>query len=154
MNKNFIIAFLVFVCIINGNTFSQSVTAFAENNLSFGDVYMGYSKTVNHLDATAAKFRLVHNFAGNPNFIISFTLPGSLVFNSYNVPISFGAATSAYNTTDSPSGRTSFNPNSPLSAKILPNRSFYIWLGGVVNIPTNVIPGTYTGTITVTVVRQ
>ena len=139
--------------LISENAFSQSLFINRLNNLDFGDVYIGYSKTVAHNNASAAKFRLYHTRIGNRNVRITFTLPSSLVNGSYNVPITFGSTTSAYSRYDLTTGRTAFNPNTPLTYNNLPRNAYlYIWLGGAITVPTNVIPGIYTATITVTVV--
>ncbi len=144
---------VLFMLFISTRAYSQGLFVITMNNLDFGDVYIGYSKTVAHTDAGAAKFRTYHTRPGNRNLQITFTLPSSLVYSSYSVPITFGPTTSAYSLTDLPTGRTNFDPQTPLYYYgIRRDINLYIWLGGSVNIPTNVIPGTYTGTITITVV--
>ena len=142
--------FSLFV-LINQNVFSQDVFAFTLNNLDFGDVYIGYSKIVNHTDAGAAKFRLYQNRKNNPNINVTFALPGSLVNGTYSVPVTFGSTTSAWSLTDLPTGRTNFNPNTTLRRRLARNTNLYIWLGGNVIIPVSNIPGVYSGTITVTI---
>jgi hypothetical protein len=129
----------------------QIVIAVTENNLDFGDAYIGYPKTLNHTDAGAAKFRMRQTVRGNPWVAVNFVLPNSLVNGAYSVPVIFGPSTTAYSKTDSPAGRTNFDPNSTLTIRLQRNDFLYIWLGGVINVPTNIIPGVYTTTITVTI---
>lgn len=153
MNKIFSLILIALFLLISENVFSQSLFILTLNNLNFGDVYIGYSKTVTHTNAGAAKFRTYHTYFSNRNIRITFSLPGTLRNGSYTIPISFGSTTSAWSLTDLPTGRTNFNPNNSLTRNNLGrNVSLYIWLGGAITVPTNVIPGIYTATITVTVV--
>lgn len=154
MNKNFTIIFITLFLLINENVFSQNLFINTLNNLNFGDVYIGYSQTVLHTDAGAAKFSLYQDISKDANLQITFTLPGSLINGAYSVPITFSSATTAYSLIDLPTGRTTFNPSTPLTYnKLKRNTNLYIWLGGAVNLPTNIIPGIYTATITLTVVK-
>ena len=154
MNKNFGIILISLCLFIHNNVFSQSLIINTLNNLDFGDVYIGYSSTITHTDAGAAKFIIDHNMqGGNQELQITFTLPGSFNNGSYSVPITFGSTTTAYSLTDLPTGRINFDPNTPLTYyKFKRKDNLYIWLGGTINVPTNIIPGLYTATITVTVV--
>lgn len=129
----------------------QTVIAITENNLDFGDAYIGYSKTLNHTDFGAAKFRMRQTVRGNPWVAVNFVLPNVMVNGAYSVPVIFGPSTTAYSKTDSPAGRTNFNPQSTLTIRLQRNEYLYIWLGGIINVPTNVLPGVYTTTITVTI---
>jgi hypothetical protein len=152
MYKNFGLILIAFFLLTSNTVFSQNVFFFTLNNLDFGDVYIGYSKIVNHTDAGAAKFRTYQNRLNNPNVTITFTLPSTLDNGSYTIPITFGSTTSAYSLTDLPTGRTNFNPNSPLIMRLSRNRNLYLWLGGSINLPASIIPGIYSSTITVTIV--
>jgi len=153
MNKIYGLIFLALFLLISENMFSQSLFISRLNNLDFGDVYIGYPKTVAHNDAGAAKFRTYHTLFFSRNIRITFTLPSSLINGSYTVPVTFSSATSAYSRNDLPTGRTAFSPNTPLTYNGLPRNAYlYIWLGGAITVPINVIPGIYTATITVTVV--
>jgi hypothetical protein len=153
MNKIFSVILIALFLLISENILSQNLFIVTLNNLDFGDVYIGYSKTINHIDAGAAKFRTYHTYFSNRNIRITFTLPSTLVNGSYTIPVTFSSTTSAYSRFDLTTGRTAFNPNTPLTYNSLPRNAYlYIWLGGAITIPTNVIPGIYTATITVTVV--
>jgi hypothetical protein len=152
MHRYIGLLFISFFLLISNATFSQNVFFFTLNNLDFGDVYIGYSKTVNHIDAGAAKFRTYQNRRNNPLVTITFTLPTTLNNGSYTIPITFGSSTSAHSFTDLPTGRTTFNPRTPLSLRLSRNRNLYLWLGGFVNLPISIIPGVYSSTITVTIV--
>jgi len=146
----FIISFLILV-VEFALAQQQTVTAITESNLNFGDAYIGYSKTLTHTDAGAAKFRMRQTVRGNPWVTVNFVLPTALVNGAYSVPVIFGPSTTAYSNTDSPAGRTNFDPNSTLTIRLQRNNFLYIWLGGVLNVPTNIVPGVYSSTITVTI---
>ncbi len=150
MKKNLSIILATMLLLFSEAVYSQNITMITENNLNFGDAYMGYSSTVNHTDAGAAKFRIRQTVKGNPYVSVTFTLPTALVNGAYSIPVIFGPSTTAYSNTDSPAGRINFNPNSPLVTRLQRNNYLYIWLGGTINIPTNVITGVYSSTITVT----
>lgn len=145
------IFFILIFILLGRSIFSQNITAVTENNLNFGDAYLGYSSTLNHTDAGAAKFVISQRASGNPFIAVDFVLPNSFINGAYNLPVIFGPATSAYSNVDSPSGRTNFNPNTTLTVRLQRNDRLYIWLGGIINVPTNVIPGVYSSTITLTV---
>lgn len=151
MKKNLVIFISLFFILFNVAVFPQNIYAITESNLNFGDAYIGYSKTLNHIDAGAAKFRMRQTVRGNPWVAVNFVLPSALVNGAYSVPVIFGPSTTAYSNTDSPAGRTNFNPNSTLTIRLQRNNFLYIWLGGVLNVPTNIVPGVYSSTITVTI---
>lgn len=150
MKKNLSIILATMLLLFSEAVYSQNITMITENNLNFGDAYMGYSSTVNHTDAGAAKFRIRQTVKGNPYVSITLTLPTALVNGAYSIPVIFAPSTTAYSNTDSPAGRINFNPNSPLVTRLQRNNYLYIWLGGTINVPTNVITGVYSSTITVT----
>jgi hypothetical protein len=153
MYKIFLLTLLVHCLFFEDNIFPQDLIINTYNNLDFGDVYIGYSSTISHTDAGAAKFRIDHSLPGNKDLQITFTLPSSLRNGIYSVPILFSSTYSAYSLVDIPTGRTNFNPNVPLMYyKFKRNQFLYTWLGGSINVPTNIVPGIYTATITVTVV--
>lgn len=153
MNKFFCLRFIALIFLINASVFSQDLIINTLNNLDFGDVYIGYSKTVNHADIGAAKFRIDHNIPGNQDLQITFTLPNTLNNGAYSIPITFSSATTAYSIIDNLSGRVNFNPNTTFTyTKFKRKDLLYLWLGGIVNVPTNVVAGVYQSTITVTIV--
>lgn len=153
MKKNLNLIIISFSILLVELVFAQqhTVTAITESNLNFGDAYIGYSKTLNHTDVGAAKFRMRQTVRGNPWVVINFSLPSALVNGAYSVPVIFGSSTTAYSNTDSPAGRTNFDPNSTLTIRLQRNVFLFIWLGGVLNVPTDIVPGVYSSTITVTI---
>ena len=152
MNKVFGIILSIIFLLVCDTVYSQrNIEIITQNNLNFGDAYMGYTRTINHIDAGAAKFRIRQTVLGNPYVSVTLTLPTSLVNGSYSIPVIFGPTTTAWSNIDLPAGRTNFNPNSPLITRLQRNKYLYIWLGGVINVPTNIITGVYSSTITITV---
>jgi hypothetical protein len=142
------VVFLLFSDVVYSQ---REITIITENDLNFGDAYMGYSTTVNHTDAGAAKFRIRQTVSGNPFVSVTLTLPTALLNGAYSIPVIFGPSTTAYSNDDSPAGRINFDPNSPLVTRLQRNDYLYIWLGGVINVPTNIISGVYSSTITLTI---
>lgn len=152
MNKIYNILFpLIFILACDISYSQKTITIITENDLNFGDAYMGYTTTINHTDAGAAKFRIRQTVLGNPYISATITLPTSLVNGSYSIPVIFGPATTAWSYNDLPAGRINFDPNSPLITRLQRNDYLYIWLGGVINVPTNIITGVYSSTITITI---
>ena len=152
MNRTFKFTLLIIIVLLCDISYSQrNIEIITENNLNFGDAYMGYSTTVNHADAGAAKFRIRQNIRGNPYLSVTLTLPTNLVNGSYSIPVIFDAATTAWSYNDLPAGRINFDPNSPLVTRLQRNDYLYIWLGGVINVPTNIVTGVYSSTITITI---
>ncbi len=132
-------------------SFSQ-VYATKYNDLDFGDVFIGYPADVNHTDATAAKFSFYHFVFFRRDMQITFSLPSALKYQAYSIPIIFDASHSAWSYNDNTHGRTNFNPHSPLYINnVWLLTPIYVWLGGKLNSTTGVSPGTYQGTIIVTV---
>jgi len=133
-------------------TYSQTIVSYKYNDLSFGDVFIGYSENVEHTDSRAAKFYFYHTKFFRSDILISFNLPRNLTNGKDNLPITFNSNHAAWSYRDRASGRTNFNPNTPYELRrvffYLPN---YIWLGGTINTTPDLSPGNYNGTITLTI---
>ena len=130
--------------------FPQYIIISHLNDLNFGEVFMGYSAEVQHTDPNSEKFSISHDRKHN-NFLIQFTLPAALTNQGYSAPVIFDFTHSAWSFNDLTYGRTNFNPSSQLSFSNLGNKQIvYIWLGGIINVPLNINPGTYQGTIILT----
>ena len=144
-----IVIFLFFL--FSFKSFAQ-VYATKYTDLDFGDVFIGYPAEVNHADAAAAKFRFFHFAFFRRDMQITFSLPSRLNYQSFSMPITFDASHSAWSYNDNTNGRTNFNPHSPLYLNnVLLLTPVYVWLGGKLNSTAGVQPGTYQGTIIVTV---
>lgn len=156
MRKNFLhrIKFIfLLIFLIYENTTAQLIVS-KLNDLTFGDVFKGYTSSVNHLDVNAAKFYFNTGNLQNVNILVQFVLPQYLTNNIDNLTISFSTQQSAWSTKDLTTGRTNFNPYQPLQFKRLKkNTNIYIWLGATINIPVSISSGFYNGTIIMNVER-
>ena len=142
----FLPAFILIVTSI----YPQTLTISNLNNLDFGEVFMGYSAEVQQTDPNAEKFSISHT-TKQIDILVQFTLPSALTYQGDTVPITFDYAHSAWSLNDLSYGRTNFDPASQLTINKLKNKDVvYVWLGGVINVPLNISPGTYQGTIVIT----
>lgn len=149
MNRVRIIFIIIIIC--GFNIYSQPYIIVTHyNDLTFGEIFMGYSGDVQHTDPNAAKFSLSPS-SGRRDILVQFTLPAFLTFNQYSVPIYFDLTRAAWSKEDLAYGRTNFNPSSPLTLnRVHTSETVYIWLGGVVNVPAGIYAGLYQGTIILT----
>jgi hypothetical protein len=124
----------------------------ALNNLSFGQVYIGYSKDLPHSDVNAAKISFYQSFGNRRTLLVNLSLPSNLVNGSNTIPLTFDLNHTAYSKTDQLSGRTLFNPYSTLNiSNVNKNTPYYVWIGAILGAKSDIPSGTYTGTIIVTV---
>jgi hypothetical protein len=83
------------------------------------------------------------------------TLPSTLerVGGGGSMPVSFCSTCAVYRVNNSnPAGGTVFNPNVPVSGlTILVLANIYIWVGGSVSPPLGQPPGSYSGTVVLTI---
>jgi hypothetical protein len=122
------------------------------NDLSFGDVFIGYSENVPHTDSRAAKFYFSHRKFFRSDILVTFNLPPNLTNGIDNLPIIFNADHAAWSYRDRTTGRRTFNPNTPFEMRnIFFYFPVYIWLGGTINTHSGLTPGVYNGTITLTI---
>lgn len=144
--KGFFLIHIFLLGVLSVSGYAQ-LYVFKLNDLSFGDVFIGYSSNVSHTDSRAAKFRFHHDYPGNRNIRVRFTLPSNLTYEASSIPITFSSSNSAWSTTDNLVGRTNFDPFSPLLfPKLKRNQNRYIWMGASIN-PSGVPHGLYQGTI-------
>lgn len=122
-------------------------------DLSFGTVTAGTSSNITVSSSGVAEFQVVfvNNARNNAQITLTFALPSSLTSGTNSLPITFGANSAAYNTTNSLSGSTSFDPSQGISNFVARRSSLtlYVWIGGSINPPTGQAAGNYTGAITV-----
>lgn len=123
------------------------------SDLSFGTVTAGTSSNITVSSSGVAEFQVVfvNNARNSAQVTLTFTLPGNLSSGTNSMPITFGANSAAYNTTNSLFGSTSFDPSQGISNIVARRTSltYYVWIGGALSPPTNQAVGNYTGTITV-----
>jgi len=144
--------FILINSILSKDLFSQSIVSYKYNDLQFGDVFIGYSEKVEHTDSRAAKFYFYHTKYFRSDILVSFNLPKYLSNGKDNFPISFNSNPAAWSYRDRTSGRRSFNPNTPYELRrIFFYFPIYIWLGGTITTHTDLSPGNYSGTLTLTI---
>jgi hypothetical protein len=121
-------------------------------DLDFGTVFPGVNKAVAYTDAANAG---QWDIDGEPaaEVTLSFTaLPANLVSGPNTMPIVYGAADAAHNTTDAPGAATSFDPAVGATTDLhAVSGELYVWIGGTVQPPETQPAGVYTETITLDV---
>lgn len=142
------VIFIFFLC----TTIYGQITVYKLNDLIFGNVFKGYTYTIDHISPNATKFLIDHSIRPRANLYISFVLPQYLTNGSSNVSISFSTSQSAWSKQDRTTGRTNFNPYQPLTIKkVKQNENVYIWMGATISPPLSVSPGSYSATIILSV---
>ncbi len=131
---------------------AQSIISYKYNDLEFGDVFIGYDETVLNTDEKAAQFYFYHTKFLRADLLVTFKLPKFLTNGKNLVSIKFLNDSGAWSFYNRQSGRTNFNPNSPLEIR----RAFlyipiYLWLGGTISTNSGISPGNYNGVITLTI---
>jgi hypothetical protein len=148
----FPVLLLLFLLLPVRNLTGQTLFVAKLNDLEFGDVFIGYSKEVQHMDIEAAKFRIYHTQWFRRTLYIDFNLPSNLANGGSQIPITFDQSHTAWGFFDQTDNRNNFDPHSTL---VINNAWFYIpvfiWLGGTINTNTGLPYGLYTGTIIITV---
>lgn len=144
--------FLIIFISLSSFLHSQSIIAYKYNDLSFGDVFIGYSENVAHTDPRAAKFLFYHTKFFRSDLLITLNLPKTLSNGIDNLPITFSSNQAAWSFRDRSSGRRNFNPNAPLELRrVFFYFPVYLWLGASINSSSGQSPGNYNGTITLTI---
>jgi hypothetical protein len=143
---------IILLLSLNICSFPQSIVSYKYNDLSFGDVFIGYSENVEHTDPRAAKFYFYHTKFFRSDLLITFNLPKNLTNGIDNLPITFNSNNAAWSYRDRTNGRRAFNPNTPFELRrIFFYLPVHLWLGGSINTNSNQSPGNYSGTITLTI---
>ena len=125
------------------------LTASGVNNLSFGTVNAGATKTPSSLASDAGRFAI----QGEPlaPVTVTFTLPTVLTGPaSATIPIGF-SATDGLHWTSFPATFVAFNPNTAFVTPLDALGNLVIGISGTVSPATGTTTGTYTGTVTLTV---
>ncbi|HEV8509983.1 MAG TPA: DUF4402 domain-containing protein [Gemmatimonadales bacterium] len=117
--------------------------------LNFGNVFPGVNKTVAVADLTNAGRFDVTGQASAP-VTLSFTLPATLSSGPNTMPIDSYAGVRADNS--SQTSGIGFVPGGSNPATLSAAGQLFIWIGARVTPATNQAQGTYTGSITMTVV--
>ncbi len=122
------------------------------NGLSFGTVVTNTTSTIAPSDPGAAEFEVqLPSYNSNVNISLTFSLPANLKSGGKSVQATFGSNSAAWNTTNSLSGSTSFDPRSGYSSSLYSSSpvTIYVWIGGTISPPDGASADSYTGTISV-----
>lgn len=118
-------------------------------DLGFGGVAVGTTRQVRPADPQAAKFEITGR--GRRTVTVRVAVPSVLSSGASTVAINFGPSSGAWSDVDQPVSATSFDPNQGFSAALPPNSPLHVWIGGTVSPMPGQPAGTYTGTITLSV---
>lgn len=131
---------------------AQLVTVTPTNSLAFGTILSGTTTAVDPRGVGAMAFD-IHGILGLSGGW-SLTLPTNLsrVGGGGAMPVTFCSTCAVYRVANNnPAGGTTFNPNSGVSGLYLVTLlHVYVWIGGSVSPPLNQPPGSYTGTVVLT----
>ncbi len=130
-------------------TVQQPLSVSKTNDLAFGSVFPGLNKTVAVTEAGAAAFSIQGQ--ANASVDLTFSTPSTLASggNSLNI----GTWTARRNTSNSAASGTDFTPSGTATSTTLSGGgALYVFVGATVQPTVSQVAGTYTGTLTLTVV--
>lgn len=131
----------------------QPVRVNGVRSVSFGTVFPGIPKSVPRTDAlNSGRFDI--RAAAGSQLQLSFALPSAMTGpGGATMPLSFGGGDAGYSATQSVASQVGFDPRVPFLATMggPPGRAA-VFLGGTVTPLASQPAGSYTGTITLTVV--
>lgn len=128
----------------------QPINVAGAADLAFGNVFPGLNKTIAVTDPSAGRWNV--NGQASANVELTFSLPASL--SDGTNPLAIGTYTGHWNNTAaSPSGGTSFTPSGAATSAVLGAAGeLYVYIGATVS-PTSTQPaGSYSGSLSMTVV--
>ena len=127
----------------------QPINVTGARDLAFGNVFPGVNKAIPVTDPNSGRWDVVGQ--ANANVQLTFTLPATLSDGTNTMPIASYAA--HHNTSNSPSGGTSFTPSgAPTNAVLSGTGALWVFIGATVSPATNQPAGSYSGSLSMTVV--
>jgi Domain of unknown function (DUF4402) len=130
-------------------TVQQPITVTKNNDLSFGSVLPGIDKSIAVTAGGAAKFTVAGQASTPVN--LTFTIPATITSSGNNLTLANW--TGHYATTDVTSGGTTFTPSaSATSATLSGSGALYVYVGATAQPTSSQPAGSYTGSMTMTVV--
>ena len=120
--------------------------------LVFGVVFPGVPLVVSRTDAAnSGQLDLTGN--KNAQVQLTFTLPNSMTGPAgATMPVTFGGSDAGYSSSQSVGSQVAFDPRTPFVATLSKNGRGSVFVGGTVNPPPTQRAGSYTGTITLSIV--
>ena len=121
-------------------------------SLVFGVVFPGVPLTVARTDAAnSGQFDLTGN--KNAQVQLTFTLPTTMTGPAgATMPLTFGGSDAGYSASQAVGSQVASDPRTPFLATLNKNGRGSVFLGGTVTPPTTQRAGSYTGTITLSIV--
>jgi hypothetical protein len=130
-------------------TVQQPITVTKNNDLSFGTVFPGVDKSIAVTAGGAAKFTVAGQASTPVN--LTFTIPATIASGGNNLTLA--SWTGHFATTDVTSGGTSFTPSaSATTATLSGSGALYVYVGATAQPTVTQAAGSYTGSMTMTVV--
>jgi spore coat protein U-like protein len=131
-------------------TVQQPINVTGARDLAFGNVFPGVNQSVAVTDPNSGLWSVTGQVSGNVQ--LTFGLPATLSDGTNTMPI--GTYVGHWNQSNSPVGGTGFTPsagstNAQLHAV---TGEAYVFIGATVSPATNQPAGTYSGTLSMTVV--
>jgi hypothetical protein len=127
----------------------QPITVTKTHDLVFGTVFPGLNKVIAVTDAAAAAFSIAGQASSNVN--MTFTLPATIASGGNTMPIA--TWTARRNSTASSASGTDFTPSSSAtSATLSAGGALYVFVGATAQPSASQAAGSYSGTLTLTVV--
>jgi hypothetical protein len=127
----------------------QPITVIKANDLTFGTVFPGVNKSIAVTSSSAAAFSIAGQASANVS--LTFTLPATIGSGGNTLPLASWVA--RRNTTNSSASGTDFTPSSSAtSATLHTDGNLYVFVGATAQPAVGQAAGSYTGTMTMTVV--
>jgi len=121
-------------------------------SLTFGVLLAGVNKTVLRTDVVNGG-QLDISGPGRASVLLTFTLPASMTGPAgATLPLSFGSNDGGWSPPQQIGTQTAFDPRVPFTAPLDQNGKVSVYLGGTAKPTANQKAGSYSGTITLTVV--
>jgi hypothetical protein len=130
-------------------TVQQPITVTKNSDLSFGNVFAGLDKSIAVTAGGAAKFTVAGQATTPVN--LTFTIPATITSGANNLALA--SWTGHLATTDVTSGGTTFTPSaSATSATLSGSGALYVYVGATAQPTVSQAAGSYSGSMTMTVV--
>jgi hypothetical protein len=130
----------------------RPLTVQGTHSINFGTLLAGVNKSVLRTDAlNGGQFSI--SGPKNVNVSLTFTLPATMAGPAgATLPLSFGSNDGGWSPPQQIGTQTGFDPRVPYTAPLDQNGKVSVFLGGTAKPTANQKAGSYTGTITLTVV--
>jgi hypothetical protein len=121
--------------------------------VTFGTMLQGATKVISRADAANAAQFTIKAGGGGRQVQLQFTLPSNLVGpGGAAIPLSYGAGDAGFSAQQSIANQVGFDPRSPVVVQLSQNGRGSVFLGCRATPGAAQPPGTYTATLTLTVI--